>query len=74
MVHLKRLVVFLDALKKFVIQWRDKKCGELLQPDRRIEKVDVLTVAELLDQMGRKVAGINLLEVEQYLKESKVGG
>jgi len=66
--HLKRLVVFLDALKKFMVQWKEKKCAE-----DKTEKVEVITVAELLEQLGRKAAGINLLEVERYLKDSKVG-
>lgn len=72
LVHLKRLVVFLDALKKTLIQWKEKKCKELSNANRSVERLEVLTPAELLDQMGRKAAGINLLEVEQYLKESRV--
>jgi len=66
--HLKRLVVFLDALKKFMVQWKETRCAE-----EKTEKVQVITVAELLERLGRKAAGINLLEVERYLKESKVG-
>jgi len=66
--HLKRLVVFLDALKKFMVRWKEIKCAE-----EKTEKVEVITVAGLLEQLGRKAAGINLLEVERYLKESKVG-
>ncbi|KAL9711122.1 ATP-dependent DNA helicase chl1 [Leucoagaricus gongylophorus] len=65
--HLKRLVVFLDALKKFMVQWRANKCAE-----GETEKVQVISVTELLEQMGRKAAGINLLEVERYLKDSKI--
>jgi chromosome transmission fidelity protein 1 len=65
-------VVFLDALKKTLIQWKEKKCKELSNANRSVERLEVLTPAELLDQMGRKAAGINLLEVEQYLKESRV--
>jgi len=66
--HLKRLVVFMDALKKFMVQWKEAKCAA-----EKTEKVEVITVAGLLEQLGRKAAGINLLEVERYLKESKVG-
>lgn len=72
MIHLKRLVVFLDALKKFIIQWRETKCGQLYKANGNTDRTDVLTIAELLDGMGRKASGINLLEVERYLKESKV--
>lgn len=72
LVHLKRLVVFLDALKKTLIQWKEKQCNDLSSTSRSAERLEVLTLAELLDQMGRKAAGINLLEIGQYLKESKV--
>jgi chromosome transmission fidelity protein 1 len=70
MLHLKRLVVFLDALKKYVSEWK----GLIVQArDRKLkEKTEVLTVAELLDRLGRKAGGVNLLEVERYLKKSKV--
>lgn len=73
MVHLKRLVIILDALKKFLIQWKEARCEELPKPNGKLDKTFVLTVAELLEKMGRKAAGINLLEVVRYLKESKVG-
>ncbi|XP_006462645.1 histidine phosphotransfer protein [Agaricus bisporus var. bisporus H97] len=72
LVHLKRLVVFLDALKKTLIQWKEKQCNDLSSTSRSAERLEVLTLAELLDQMGRKAAGINLLEIGQYLKESKI--
>ncbi|KAG5716392.1 ATP-dependent RNA helicase CHL1, partial [Termitomyces sp. T112] len=58
--HLKRLVVFLDALKK-------KEMPDI------IEKTEVITPAQLIERLGRKVSGINLLEIEKYLKTSKVG-
>ena len=32
---------------------------------------EVISVAQLIDRMGKKVAGINLLEIESYLKRSK---
>lgn len=66
MLHLKRLVTFLEALIKFVTEWKeqngkaDKSQGE------------VMTVAQLLEQLGRRVSGVNLLEIEAYLKSSKV--
>jgi chromosome transmission fidelity protein 1 len=65
MLHLKRLVVFLDALKKYVGEWKDVRVKEK-------EKTEVMTVAQLTERMGKKVAGINLLEIESYLKRSKV--
>lgn len=65
MLHLKRLVVFLDALKKYAEEWKDARTQEK-------EKTEVMTVSQLTERMGRKVAGINLLEIESYLRRSKV--
>ncbi|KAJ6620765.1 helicase C-terminal domain-containing protein [Mycena sp. CBHHK59/15] len=65
MLHLKRLVLFLDALKKYVTDWKEQR-----QANK--SKVEVMTVVELLDRLGRKVSSINLLEVEGYLKSSKI--
>ncbi|KAJ7075861.1 helicase C-terminal domain-containing protein [Mycena belliarum] len=66
MIHLKRLVVFMDALKKYVAEWKEQNS----EPDK--PKVEVMTVADLLERLGRKVSGINLLEVEGYLRSSKI--
>lgn len=64
MLHLKRLVVFLDALKKYADEWKETRAKETF-------KAEVISVAQLIDRMGKKVAGINLLEIESYLKRSK---
>lgn len=66
MLHLKRLVMFLDALQKYALEWKEK--------NTKVDgfKVEVMTVTELLDRLGRKVNGVNLLEIESYLKKSKV--
>ena len=64
MLHLKRLVVFLDALKKYSEEWKKARANETLN-------AEVISVAQLIDRMGKKVAGINLLEIESYLKRSK---
>ncbi|KDR82649.1 hypothetical protein GALMADRAFT_57427 [Galerina marginata CBS 339.88] len=65
MLHLKWLVMFLDALKKYVEEWKDARMN-------RREKTEVITAAELMDKLGRRVSRINLLEIESYLKRSKV--
>lgn len=65
MLHLKRLVVFLNALKKYVEEWKDGRTKEK-------EKTEVMTVAQLMDRLGAKASGINVLEIETYLKKSKV--
>ena len=65
MLHLKRLVVFLDALKIYLGEWKKARAHETLN-------AEVINIAQLIERMGKKVAGINLLEIESYLKRSKV--
>ena len=72
MLHLKRLVVFLDALKRYVLEWKEAQASKTTQGKHRVEKLEVMTVAELSGRLGRKAAGVNLLEVAAYLKRSKV--
>lgn len=73
LLHLKRLVVFLDALKKYVLEWKESRLGKSVNESPGItEKDEVITPAEFMERLGRKVSGINLLEIETYLKSSKV--
>ena len=64
MLHLKRLVVFLDTLIKYLGEWKKARANGTIN-------AEVISVAQLIDRMGKKVAGINLLEIESYLKRSK---
>lgn len=66
LLHLKRLVMVLEALKKYVLEWKEDhvKTGKT--------RVEVMTVVELLNHLGRNVSNVNLLEIEGYLKLSKV--
>ncbi|KAH9856751.1 DNA repair helicase [Lenzites betulinus] len=72
--HLKRLMNLLDALVQYAEEWRDAQ----LKPANgggakaRVPEVEVMTSAELLQKLGRKTEGVNLLEVEKYLRESKI--
>ncbi|KAK7691295.1 hypothetical protein QCA50_004689 [Cerrena zonata] len=66
--HLKRLISLLDALFKSTEEW---KAGHSNQPTKKLTD-EVLTSSELLRRLGRKVEGINLLEIESYLKKSKI--
>lgn len=66
--HLKRLVTFLDALRKFTSEWVEAKKGE---KNARV-CVEVMAVGELMQRLGRKAESVNLLEVEAYLRNSKV--
>jgi chromosome transmission fidelity protein 1 len=59
-------VIFLDALKSYIGDWKDAKAK------KQDEKTEVMTVGDLIGRLGKKVAGINLLEIEAYLKRSKV--
>ncbi|KAF7299172.1 Chl1 helicase [Mycena indigotica] len=61
LVRLKWLILYLEALKKFAEDWQLKKAKE-----------QVITVAELQEKLGRQAASINLLEVERYLRDSKI--
>lgn len=68
--HIKRLVAFLTALKAYAMEW-----GETNHVDSKkaAENTEVMTVGDFVQRLGRKVEGINLLEIEAYLRESKVG-
>lgn len=80
MVHLKRLLVFLDALKQYVLEWKESKTVKSGGNDDNSEQrknnnsdvTEVMTIAEFMERLGRKAGGINLLEIEKYLKTSKV--
>ncbi|KAH7918788.1 DNA repair helicase [Leucogyrophana mollusca] len=67
--HLSRLIGFLNALQRFVVNWRDLRTAK---SQNAAPTTEVLKVPELIQQLGRKVEGINLLEIEAYLKRSKI--
>jgi chromosome transmission fidelity protein 1 len=67
--HLKRLVTLLKELQAYGMQWK----VESLKKDKTVEsKQEVITVGELISRLGRKVEGVNLLQVNAYLRLSKV--
>jgi len=65
MLHLKRLVLYLDAIKKYTVAWK------ATQSTAKV-KSEVLTLSDLVGRLDKRVAGINLLEIKDYLKRSKV--
>ncbi|KAF9236528.1 DNA repair helicase [Melanogaster broomeanus] len=68
--HLKRLIGYLDAMRKVMEDWRTSKSkAELHSAEGRSE---VFSIPDFMQRLGRKVEGINLLEVEAYLKHSKI--
>ncbi|KAJ3711787.1 helicase C-terminal domain-containing protein [Lentinula raphanica] len=86
MIQLKRLLAFLESLAKFVGEWRDQRVeprtsqpaqtshmkSDKNQKPAQLATQEVLTPTELIERMGRKVAGLNMLEIEKYLKKSKI--
>lgn len=71
--HLRRLVGILEALSKYAEEWRSQHCKK---PSTgtipTAASVEVLSSGELLSRLGRGAEGVNLLEVEAYLRESRV--
>ena len=71
--HLKRLVGLLEGLEKYAEEWKSKISVAPSQGAKdKGQPVEVMTSGELLTRLGRGVEGINLLEVEGYLRESRV--
>jgi chromosome transmission fidelity protein 1 len=64
--HIKRLVALLKELQTYCTRW---------QTDARAQKsasAEVMKVGELLGRLNKNVEGINLLEISDYLKKSKI--
>lgn len=78
--HLRRLVGFLEALAKYTEEWKAQKTrtpagiSSVKQPVAAANQAttEVMTSGELMTRLGRKVEGINMLEVEKYLRSSRV--
>ena len=63
----------MDALKKFVVEWKDIHLAQnKIASTGQSQNAEVMTVAQLMEKMTKKATGINLLEIEGYLKRSKV--
>jgi chromosome transmission fidelity protein 1 len=66
--HLKRLVTFLDALRTYAQEWNE------LRKKKGTERMQIFMVPDLVQRLGRRVEGVNFLEIELYLRTSKVLG
>lgn len=66
--HLKRLLNFLDAFQRVAMDWMTQR----LSAKSKRQDTEVMTVPDFIHRLGRKVEGINLLEIESYLKRSKI--
>lgn len=67
--HLKRLINYMEAIQKVMDDWRATRSKADSTTDARIE---VFTISNFMEKLGRNAVGINLLEIEAYLKRSKV--
>lgn len=76
--HLKRLVSLLEAISRYAEEWKAARAtpaetsAKAMPGGAALPNVKVMTAGELMTRLGRKVEGINLLEVEKYLRNSKV--
>ncbi|KAI5117244.1 hypothetical protein M0805_001562 [Coniferiporia weirii] len=66
--HLKRLILFLTALDQIA----RARVAEVKGKRGNRNSRDVVSVSAFVENMGSKVNGINLLELQAYLVESKV--
>lgn len=66
MLHLTRLYAFLKALMGFVFEWRSQ---QKLGSERHVV---VMTVSEVMQALGQNIDAVNLLEIYEYLRTSKV--
>ncbi|OCH93459.1 DNA repair helicase [Obba rivulosa] len=75
--HLIRLVGLLDALHKYAEEWREARLKQTRnngggKDGAGTENIEIMAPGELLSRLGRKTEGVNLLEVEAYLRRSKI--
>ncbi|OBZ69839.1 ATP-dependent RNA helicase CHL1 [Grifola frondosa] len=61
--HLKRLTGLLDALSRYAEEWQAQMSNAMK---------DGKTHGAGVERLGRKTEGVNLLEVESYLRSSKI--
>ncbi|KAH7904949.1 DNA repair helicase [Hygrophoropsis aurantiaca] len=66
--HLNRLIQFMSALQKFIADWKIARTTS----KNMNATTEVFKVPDMIQQLGRKVEGINLLEIEGYLRRSKI--
>lgn len=76
LLHLQSLVAYLESLKKYTSSWKEETLQKLKAgssgPQKTNPRTEVITLVELTRRLGKRVVNINLLEIEKYLKKSKV--
>ncbi|KAF8507368.1 helicase C-terminal domain-containing protein [Hysterangium stoloniferum] len=84
--HLRRLLRFLGAMKAFLESWRDEKVTDASKAVAKAEsggekaklklerkpKDEIMPSNKLMESLGSQVDGVNLLEIEAYLRRSKI--
>ncbi|THV04455.1 DNA repair helicase [Dendrothele bispora CBS 962.96] len=66
LLHLQRLRAFLEELQKYLSEWKSNF------KDNGPGKSEVISASELMERLGKKAIGINMLAIERYLKSSKI--
>ncbi|KAF8558368.1 DNA repair helicase [Imleria badia] len=67
--HLKRLINYMEAIQRVMDDWKATRSEAGSTTEARTQ---VFTISNFMEKLGRKAVGINLLEIEAYLKKSKI--
>ncbi|KAG8888047.1 ATP-dependent DNA helicase chl1 [Tulasnella sp. 332] len=70
--HLRRLVLFLTAMDKFCQDTMDRAAATSMQGRGTSIQDQMLGAGAFVNALGPKVRDVNLLEVDKYLRESKI--
>ncbi|KIP08638.1 hypothetical protein PHLGIDRAFT_103970 [Phlebiopsis gigantea 11061_1 CR5-6] len=70
-IHLKRLVGLLEALSHYADEWKIERLNNSGKTAGK-DATEVFTSGELMGRLGRKFEGVNMLEIEKYLRNSKI--
>ncbi|KAH8825111.1 helicase C-terminal domain-containing protein [Flagelloscypha sp. PMI_526] len=72
LMHIKALVLFLEGLKEYLTQWKEETIKRAQKEGAAAVRSEVMTLVQLTEKLGARVATINLLEIETYLRKSKI--
>ncbi|KAH7336846.1 DNA repair helicase [Rhizoctonia solani] len=71
-VHLTRLSVLLTALQNFTEAWINGSAAHASSGKKKLPREEMFGVAEFIRMLGAHAENINPLEIEKYLRESKI--
>ena len=69
LLRLQKLRVSLNAIQKFALEWKSARSGQG-SPNSRV--TEVMSASEFVGKMGKNIEGVNLLDIQSYLENSKV--